>query len=287
MPTESAVAAKTAFDALKKRIASLDAAGQARLASLDAEVAAVLAPAWRTARAVAERGEVLPTDLPPLFAKRFVSKDGAAVALYAVPAGQFWQEDVAEAFAKDIRAIDPEASGLALSHVAHGLMIVAGFERAAVIAAIAIFLILLVDFRSLKDALLALLPTAVGWGWMILAMLAFGLQFDVANIVTLPLVLGVGIAYGVHLMHRVREGDPKPGSSAPQGPPSIDDAIRGTGGAIAVAALTTVAGFAALMVPDYGGMRSLGAVMVIGIVTCLLTTIIVLPAVLLLVRRAR
>jgi len=122
---------------------------------------------------------------------------------------------------------------------------------------------------------------------MILGMRAFGLQFDVANIVTLPLVLGVGIAYGVHLMHRVREGDPKPGSSTPQSLPTIDDAIRGTGGAIAVAALTTVAGFAALIVPDYGGMQSLGAVMVIGIVTCLLTTIIVLPAVLLLVKRAR
>jgi predicted RND superfamily exporter protein len=166
-------------------------------------------------------------------------------------------------------------------------MIVAGFRRAAVIAAVAIFLILLIDFRSFRDATLALLPTVVGWGWMIIGMRLFGLQFDVANIVTLPLVLGVGIAYGVHLMHRVREGDPKPGSSVPQSLPTIDDAIRGTGGAIAVAALTTVAGFAALIVPDYGGMQSLGAVMVIGIVTCLLTTIVVLPAVLLLVKRAR
>jgi len=287
MPTDSAVAAKTAFDALRKRVASLDTQGQARLVGLDAEVAQVLGPAWLTARGVAERGEVLPTDLPPLFAKRFVAKDGSGVALYAVPSGQFWEEDVAEAFAKDIREVDPEASGLALSHVAHGLMIVAGFERAAVIAAIAIFVILLLDFRSFRDSALALLPTAVGWGWMILGMRAFGLQFDVANIVTLPLVLGVGIAYGVHLMHRVREGDPKPGSSTPQSLPTIDDAIRGTGGAIAVAALTTVAGFAALIVPDYGGMQSLGAVMVIGIVTCLLTTIIVLPAVLLLVKRAR
>jgi predicted RND superfamily exporter protein len=287
MPTESVVAAKAAFDALRARIGTLDADGQARLAALDARVAEVLGPAWRTARAVAERGEVLPSDLPPLFARRFVAKDGKAVALYAVPAGQFWQEDVAEAFAKDIREIDPEASGLALSHVAHGLMIVAGFRRAAVIAAVAIFLILLIDFRSFRDATLALLPTVVGWGWMIIGMRLFGLQFDVANIVTLPLVLGVGIAYGVHLMHRVREGDPKPGSSVPQSLPTIDDAIRGTGGAIAVAALTTVAGFAALIVPDYGGMQSLGAVMVIGIVTCLLTTIVVLPAVLLLVKRAR
>ena len=50
------------------------------------------------------------------------------------------------------------------------VMIVDGFRRAAVIAAVAIFLILLVDFRSFKDALLALLPTALGWGWMIVVM---------------------------------------------------------------------------------------------------------------------
>ncbi len=287
MPADGALAAKAAFEGLRTRIAGLDADGAARLAALDASVARVLEPAWRTARAAAARGEVLPSDLPPLFARRFSAKDGSAVALYVVPAGNFWEEAVAEAFAADIRALDPEASGLALSHVAHGLMIVAGFRRAAVIAAVAIFVILLVDFRSLRDALLALLPTAIGWGWMILAMRGLGLQFDVANIVTLPLVLGVGIAYGVHLMHRVREGDPKPGSSAPASIPDVDDAIRGTGGAIVVAALTTAAGFAALMVPDYGGMRSLGAVMVLGILTCLLATILVLPAVLLLIRRAR
>jgi predicted RND superfamily exporter protein len=287
MSPDAALAAKAAFEGLRARIGALDADGQARLAELNQKVAAVLGPAWRTAHRVAERGEVLPTDLPPLFAKRFVSKDGTAVALYVVPSGKFWEESVADAFAADIRAVDPEASGLALSHVAHGLMIVAGFRRAAVIAAIAIFVILLIDFRSFKDATLALLPTALGWGWMILAMRAFGLQFDVANIVTLPLVLGVGIAYGVHLMHRVREGDPQPGSSAPAGLPDVDDAIRGTGGAIAVAALTTIAGFAALMVPDYGGMRSLGAVMVLGILTCLLATVLVLPAVLLLVRRVK
>lgn len=287
VPEGPAVAARTAFDGLGKRIASLDEGGLARLVGLDAQAAAVLGPAWTTARAVAERGHVAALDLPPLFAKRFASKDGTEVALYAVPAGRFWERDVAEAFANDIRAIDSEASGLALSHVAHGVMIMEGFRKAAMIAAAAIFVVLLIDLRSARDAALALLPTALGWGWMILGMRMFGLAFDVANIVALPLVLGVGIAYGVHLMHRIREGDPSPGSSAPAELPTIDDAIRGTGGAIAVAALTTVAGFAALMVPDYGGMRSLGFVMCLGITTCLVATVVVLPAVLLLVRRAR
>ncbi|MBC8069493.1 MAG: MMPL family transporter, partial [Deltaproteobacteria bacterium] len=249
-------------------------------------IAAVLAPAWTTARAVAERGEVIGADLPPLFARRFAAKEGSGVALFAVPKGQFWEESVAEAFAVDVRRIDPEVSGLALNHVSHGQMIVRGFRRAAAIAAVAILVILLIDFRNLRDALLALLPTLLGWGWMLGFMVVFGLRFDVANIVALPLVLGVGIAYGVHLMHRVREGDAGPGETPGSHRPRIDDAIRGTGGAIAVAALTTAVGFAALMATDYGGMKSLGIVMVVGIAACLLATVLVLPAVLLLLRRA-
>lgn len=286
MSAEPAERAKAAFVALKRRLGELDAAGQARLAALDADAATILAPAWRTARKVAERGSVAPSDLPPLFARRFAAKDDSGVALYVVPAGKFWDESVAEAFAVDVRRIDPEVSGLALDHVAHGKMIVNGFRRAAAIAAVGILIILLIDFRNVRDALLALLPTVLGWGWMLGFMVVFGVRFDVANIVALPLVLGVGIAYGVHLMHRVREEDAHPGQSAPSQRPRIDDAIRGTGGAIAVAALTTAVGFAALMATDYGGMRSLGIVMVVGITACLVATVLVLPAVLLLLRRA-
>jgi uncharacterized protein len=286
MAGEPAERAKAAFQSLSHRLKALDDEGRARLLALDGDAAAILAPAWRTARKVAERGHVAPSDLPPLFARRFAAKDDSGVALYVVPEGAFWEEQVAEAFAVDVRRIDPEVSGLALNHVAHGRMIVQGFRRAAAIAAVGILVILLIDFRSLRDALLALLPTVLGWGWMLGTMVLIDLRFDVANIVALPLVLGVGIAYGVHLMHRVREGDARPGQSAPSQRPRIDDAIRGTGGAIAVAALTTAVGFAALMPTEYGGMKSLGLVMVIGITACLVATVLVLPAVLLIVRRA-
>ncbi|MBK6916670.1 MAG: MMPL family transporter [Deltaproteobacteria bacterium] len=283
---QAAVTSKAAFEGLRTRLRGLDDAERERLRVIGARVAEVLAPAWTTARRVAQRQSVLPSDLPPLFARRFASKDGQALALFVVPAGRFWEREVAEAFAADIRTVDSEASGLALDHVAHGTMILAGFKRAAVIAAVGIFAILLLDFRSVRDAILALLPTLVGWGWMIAVMVALGWTFDVANIVSLPLVLGIGIAYGVHLMHRVREGDPRPDSSMPNVRPRLDDAVVGTGGAIAVAALTTAAGFSALMVQQYGGMLSLGRVMVLGIGTCLVATLLVLPAALLLSRRA-
>jgi uncharacterized protein len=279
--------AKAAFVALRERLRGADEAQRARLAGLDALVAEILAPAWTTARAVAERGEVAPTDLPPLFASRFVSKDGKRLAIYAIPGGRFWDDAVAEKFSVDVRSVDPEVSGLALTHVAHGRMIMRGFERAAAIATAVILLILVLDLRSLKDALLALFPTAIGWTWMLGLMAVFDLEFNNANIVSLPLVIGVGIAYGVHLMHRIRESEPKPGQSAPVQRARIDDAIRGTGGAIMIAALTTIVGFVSLTITDYGAMKSFGWVMVIGITTSLVATILVLPALLLLIRRAQ
>jgi predicted RND superfamily exporter protein len=280
MDTQGAEAAKAAFTKLAKTLRGLDEAGQARLAGINAEAAAILGPAMATAAAVAQRGHYAPEDLPPVFATRFVSKDQKSVALFAVPSGQFWEEDVALGFAADVRGVDEDAVGLAMVHVEHGRQVREGFERAAIYAAGIIVLLLIADFRSLKDALLALFPTVLGWLWMLGLMPLVGLDFNVANIVALPLVLGIGIAFGVHMMHRLRE-------DAGDGVPSLDAVVRGTGGAIAVAATTTMVGFAALTLSPYGGMVSLGATMVLGIGACLLATLLVLPALLIVLGRAR
>ena len=269
--------AAAAFKGLAKRAKNLDEAGAARLAGLEARAAAVLGPAWTTARAVADRGAAAPTDLPPLFAERFVSGQTGRVALYVVPGGDFWDRDVARAFAADVFAVDAGASGLALDHVSHGDLVLDGFLRAAVIAAVLILVLLVGDFGGPRDALLALLPTLLGWLWMFGVMAVLNIPFNVANIVCLPLVLGIGVAFGVHFMHRVRE----------DAEGSLDTVLRGTGGAIAVAALTTMVGFAGLMMGRYGAQQSFGLVMVIGIGTCLLATVGVLPATLVALRRLK
>lgn len=275
---ESATRSHAAFERLLKSLDGLDEAGRARLATIHRDILQLVQPAIETAAAVVERGRYAPSDLPPLFQTRFVSLDGDAVAVYAVPDGQFWEMDVAERFAADVRGVDPEAAGLAMIHVAHNQMVYSGFKRAAGMAVGLILLMLVIDFRSLKDAALALLPTLLGWLWMIGVMVAVGLRFNTANIVAMPLVLGIGIAFGVHLMHRVRE---YPTSDAVGHGVSLEDVVRGTGGAIVVAAATTMVGFGGLTLGGYGAMISLGTLMVIGISACLLATVFVLPAALL------
>ncbi|MCH9681889.1 MAG: MMPL family transporter [Deltaproteobacteria bacterium] len=272
-----------AFKGLRDRAKNLDEESQARLASIEAGAAAVLGPAWATASAVATRGGYAPADVPSLFAHRYVSNNAEQVALYVVPSGQFWDQQVAERFRHDMVAIDPMVSGLATVHVRHGEIVVDGFRRAALMAAVLVLLILALDFRSITDAILAMVPTVVGWMWMIGLMVLTGLRFDVANVVSMPLVLGIGIAFGVHMMHRCREveqrDDPADGR--------LSTVVRGTGGAIAVAALTTMVGFGGLTISDYGAMKSFGGLMMLGIGTCLLATVLVLPALLVVLRRVR
>jgi predicted RND superfamily exporter protein len=117
---------------------------------------------------------------------------------------------------------------------------------------------------------------------MLGAMGLLGLDFDVANVVALPLITGIGVDSGAHMMHRWRESANKGGGVA-----DLDDMIRGTGAAVVMASMTTATGFAALMLGDYGGMRTLGESMTIGVLGCLIASVLVLPALLVLLKKAR
>ncbi|MDP7052219.1 MAG: MMPL family transporter, partial [Verrucomicrobiota bacterium] len=95
-----------------------------------------------------------------------------------------------------------------------------------------------------------------------------GMPFNPANVMTLPLVIGVGVTSGVHILNRFAEE---------QSPAILG---RSTGKAILVSALTTVAGFGSLMIADHRGIESLGFVMALGTGTCMMAALVFLPALL-------
>ncbi|PIE18400.1 MAG: hypothetical protein CSA66_04775 [Proteobacteria bacterium] len=274
--------ASEALGALAKTLRGLDDAGRARLSSLEREVVEVARRALATAEAVAARGRYAPEDLPPLFRVRYVSKDGQALALFAHPAGDLWDHAFAGRFTAAIHALQPTASGLGLDVIRHEQMITSGFIRAALISAALVLLFLLFIFRRVSDALLAMLPVLVGSIWMLGAMKPVGLQLDIANMVALPLLLGIGLDSGAHMIHRYRESLAEGGDRA-----RLSDLVRGTGAAVMVSFLTTMVGFGALIAGDYGAMKSLGLLLVLGVGMVLLASVLLLPAVLVLLGRAR
>lgn len=251
------------------------------LTQAETELADLLERAWTTAKGVAERGGYAPTDLPSVFRARFMSKDGKGLAVYVNPKGNIWETEKAEEFTRAVSEVDPNIAGLAVTIHEHMRMIREGFWKSSLLSGALVLIILLVGFRKLGDALFALLPVALGICWMLGGMGIVGLDFDVANVVALPLMTGIGIDAGAHMMHRWRESANKRGGVA-----DLDDVIRGTGAAVVMASCTTATGFAALMLGDYGGMKTLGLSMTMGIAGALVAAVIVLPALLVALKKA-
>ncbi len=252
------------------------------LTAMETELADIFERAWTTGKRVAERGHYEPSDLPSVFRARFMSKDGKGLAIYVNPKDNIWDTATAELFAKEVTGVDPEIAGLAVTIHEHMRMIREGFWKTSILSASLVLVILLVGFRKLSDALFAMLPVAFGVAWMLGGMGILGIDFDVANVVALPLITGIGIDAGAHMMHRWRESANKGGGVA-----NLDDMIRGTGSAVVMASCTTIIGFAALMLGDYGGMKTLGLSMTMGVSGCLVASVLVLPAVLVALRKAQ
>lgn len=270
-----------ALAGLRRTLAGLDDRGRARLAEVEAETLGVARRLVHTAAAVAARGTYAASDLPPLFQHRYLAKSGPGVALFVFPSGNIWDETFARRFVAAVEAVSPTASGLALDIVRHQDLIVRGFLEASAWAALFIVLFLTLVYRSARHALLAMLPLGLGWVWMVGAMKPTGLSFDVANLVALPLLLGIGIDAGAHVMHRYRES-----AAAHGGRARVAELVRGTGTAVLVSSLTTMVGFGALAFGGYGAMHSLGLLLVLGIAFTFLASTLLLPALLVLTGRA-
>ena len=103
----------------------------------------------------------------------------------------------------------------------------------------------------------------------------FNIPLNPANIMTLPLVIGIGVTNGIHILNRFAE-EQTPGILA-----------RSTGKAVLVSGLTTIAGFGSLILAKHQGIQSLGYVMAAGLATCMVAGLTFLPALLNLLARVQ
>lgn len=278
---ESAKAADAAKEQLKKLKERVEATPEERLTELQQQTLALLDRAQTTARNVVERGSYSVDDLPPLFQHRFVSKDRSEVALFIHPKGDVWEVPIAEAFTRDVASVSPEISGIATTLGEHPKLIIKGFERATILAGILVLVILGISFRRPVDVFAAALPLILASVWMLGMMPILNLQFNHANMVVLPLLLGLGVEAGAHIMSSYKQSCELHGGKA-----KLQDMLGSTGSAVFVAVLTTIFGFSVMMFAEYRAMFGLGLIMTIGMSATLALSLIVLPAVLVLFKRA-
>jgi len=145
-------------------------------------------------------------------------------------------------------------------------------------AAIFVVVILFFIFRRLSDIGISALTVALGALWALGAMAWLELKFTMIHVALIPLILGLGIDYSIHMLNRYYEGVGK-GMRAGR---AISTSIRTTGAAITLAAVTTIIGFSSFMISDFPAISTLGAFASLGIASTFLLTTTFLPAMLLL-----
>jgi len=214
------------------------------------------------------------SDLPESLVHRFVGQNNRHL-LKIYGRGNIWDMDSLTAFVRDVRAVDAKATGNPLQAFEASHEMKRSYETSAMLALGVILAVLWFNFRSVPYALLAATPLALGM-WQTFGVLGIlNLPLNPANMIALPLMLGLGVDYGIHIVHDFREQ---------QGPYKMSPS---TAVAVLVDSLTTVVGFGALMIADHQGLQSLGRVLTIGVTCCLFTSLVMLPALLTWVTRRR
>jgi hopanoid biosynthesis associated RND transporter like protein HpnN len=241
------------------------------LASFQQQAAGDLLTRLHALSAVADPAPPKLEDLPPSLVDRFVGMNGRHL-LKIYGRGDIWNFASLERFVKEVRSIDPRATGNPLQAYEASLEMKRSYEQAGLYSLIVILAVLWLDFRSITNSLLAALPLALGMAQTLGLMGLVGIDLNPANLIGIPLLLGIAVDYGVHIVHDSLE---RPG------PYRIS---ASTANSVLVDALTTILGFGALMVASHKGLESLGRVLTIGVTTCTLTSLIFLPAVLAMVR---
>lgn len=221
-----------------------------------------------------DRAPLRVEDLPPALRNRFVGVTGKLL-LQVYPRDDVWQRDQQEKFVTDLRKVDPNVTGTPVQLYEYETLLKDSYVQAAWYSLAAIALMVFFHFRSLGAVILSLLPVGIGTLWLTGLMGWFDIPINLANIMTLPLVIGIGVTNGVHILNRFAE-ERTPGILA-----------RSTGKAVLVSGLTAIAGFGSLILAKHRGIQSLGCVMAAGIAMCMIAGLTFLPALLNLLGRWR
>ena len=208
-------------------------------------------------------------NLPSDIKNRFTGKSGNIFIINVYPEKNIWEDArFLYRFTEEATELSEKATGLPPIFVELMDIMSKDGKKATYLAIIAVFLVLLLDFRSLKYALVGMVPLIFGAIWMTGLMEISGLKFTMMNILAVPLIIGIGIDDGVHILHRWKIEK------------NLDIVYRSTGKAILLTSLTTMLGFGSLWFATYRGLGSMGIALFIGVGTCFLATLFVIPAIL-------
>jgi len=236
------------------------------------------------ARTVVESEGIEPfseTDLSPALLEKFTERDGRRGNLVLVdkPVVAQGQQENALVTVDFVRSLRQAASEVNPKTAAAGYLpvtadmitaIKTAGPRATLLAGLAVLFIIAIFFRDVKTVALVTFSLWMGVFWMAGVILWLEIKINFLNFIALPITFGIGMDYGVNIFQRYREGGSK----------NLLDAVRHTGGAVALCSLTTVIGYTSLLMAGNQAFVSFGIMAVLGELCCALTAIVFLPAIL-------
>jgi predicted RND superfamily exporter protein len=209
--------------------------------------------------------------LPANVLRSFVPRTGDDFLVHIVPRKYLWDRQSQERFAGQTESVHPNVVGtekLILVMMESTLQ----DGRAAALLALAVIAILLTLHMRGPVGLLALIPLSIGLLLMLGLMYVFDMKFNYMNLIATPIIIGIGIDDGVHALHRYRE-------QRGQGARHVAESFRFVGKAILLTSLTTMIGFGSVAFYEMRGMANFGLVLFMGVGSCFLATVFVLPPV--------
>jgi predicted RND superfamily exporter protein len=230
-------------------------------------------------------------DLPPKLLDRFREKNGTLGNLILVDppmTNEIRQGDPLIHFVKTIReAVDQVGPGIP---VAGRLPVTADMLEAIIkegpvataISAAAVVLLTIILFRNIELSILVLGSLFLGVGWMAGGIVFFHLKINFLNFIALPITFGIGVDYAVNIFARFREERQKLDTKH-----AMIEASYHTGGAVVLASCTTIIGWGSLLIAGNQAFVSFGKLAVLGEVACVTVAVLVIPSVLILLRRRK
>ena len=247
----------------------------------------LIGPADQSAAEAAKVFDIRPEQVPDVLTRGLRERDGSvgrAILVYPNPAATWWRGETISTFVRELRAAGqaPVALGGRPARVAGGPAlsadIIASMEHdgplASGLAFAGVALTVLLLFRRGLATPFVIGSLIVGVLWLLALSMRAGIKINFVNFIAFPITFGIGVDYAVNVMDRyLRDGDR-----------SVAAAVRGTGGAVALCSFTTIVGYSSLLVAKNVGLFLFGVLAVLGEITCLVTAVVVLPAVLMLIR---
>jgi hypothetical protein len=242
--------------------------GLKALASLRANLVGTLPEQLRDLKRLLSPTPVTLADLPPDLSEQMLAPDGRA-RIQVVPRENVWDSRTLERFVDSVRAVAPEAAGSAVWLIEWGRVTWRAMLYALVGGVLCMSVFLIVLWRSAWDPALAFFPLLLAALLTCASLALLGQSFNFANVIVLPMLIGMSVDSGVHLVHRHRTN-----------PDEADVLASSTARAVFVAAVTTLASFGSLGMASHQGIAAIGQLLTVGVAMTLLCYMVVLPAVL-------